>query len=276
MSLRNFQENRIRFLDEREIMDVDFSDLTFETSADVNECYDFIEAKLADTGRKWFFLVNYRNCHINPDAWFAYAHRGKLLNKASSLGSVRYDADEATKTEIREKAAEEKFDANLFTSRVAALARVAEMREARPKPRPKPKRAAPAPRVDYSARLAFDAEREIMEVDFSNFTFSDAATVNAFYDYIDHELWKTAKSWYFMVNYNNCKIFPEAWGAFAHRGKKVNIKHSLGTVRYDASPETAEEIRRKANTESFDPNLCASREAAIARIAKMRAQSGRV
>ena len=105
-NLRDFHQDRIRFLDQLEVMDVDFSDLTFETSADVNECYDFIEAKLADTGRKWFFLVNYRNCHINPDAWFAYAHRGKLLNKESSLGSVRYDADAATKTEMREKAAE--------------------------------------------------------------------------------------------------------------------------------------------------------------------------
>ena len=67
---------------------------------------------------------------------------------------------------------------------------------------------------------------------------------------------------------------PEAWGAFANRGKKANLKHSLGTVRYDASPETAEEIRRKADSEAFDPNLCASREAALRRVAVMREAAG--
>ena len=252
-------------------MDVDFSDLTFETPADVNQCYDFIEEQVAGTGRPWFFLVNYRNCHINPDAWLTFAHRGKLLNMASSLGSVRYDASEKTSAEISKKAAEESFDLNLFPSREAALARIAEMREARPKQRFSPKPSAPAPAADYSKRLSFDADRQIMDVDFSDFTFSDTATVNAFYDYVDHQLWKTAKRWYFLVNYNNCKIFPEAWAAFAHRGKNVNVKHSLGTVRYDASPETADEIRRKANTESFDPNLCASRAAAIERICELRA-----
>ena len=51
----------------------------------------------------------------------------------------------------------------------------------------------------------------------------------------------------------------------------MNVKYSLGTVRYDASPDTADEIRRKANTESFDPNLCTSRGAAIERITEMRA-----
>jgi hypothetical protein len=271
MSLRSFQEDRIQFHEELEVMDVDFSDLTFRTSVDVNECYDLIESRVGATKCKWYFLVNYRNCHIEPEAWFAYAHRGKLLNEASSLGSVRYSADHETRAEIRAKAAEEKFDANLFASREAALARIAEMRAARPKQRVARKPAAIAAAEDYSKRVSFDAEREIMEVDFSDFTFADAATVNAFYDAVDHLLWKTAKRWYFLVNYNNCKVFPDAWGVFAHRGKKVNVKHSLGTVRYDASPDTAEEIRRKADTDSFDPNLCSSREDAIERIAKMRA-----
>jgi hypothetical protein len=270
LSLQNFHDDRLQFLGELEVMDVDFSDLTFETPAEVNQCYDFIEEQVAATGRQWFFLVNYRNCHIDPDAWLTFAHRGKLLNKASSLGSVRYDASEKTGAEISKKASEESFDLNLFASREAALTRIAEMREARPKQRFAPEPSAPAPAADYSRRLSFDSDREIMEVDFSDFTFVDSATVNAFYDHVDHQLWKTAKRWYFLVNYNNCKIFPEAWAAFAHRGKNANVKHSLGTVRYDASPETAEEIRRKANTDSFDPNLCASREAAIERIAEMR------
>jgi hypothetical protein len=272
MGLENFQADRLQFDDELEVMEVDFSDLTFGSTQEVNELYDFIESRIADTRKKWFFLVNYRNCHIEPDAWFAFGHRGKLLNKASSLGSVRYDASKAAQAEIKERAEVEKFDANLCASREEGLARIAELRAALPK-RPAPHHHAAAAKVDYDSRVSFDAARQIMEVDFSDFTFATAADVNAFYDYVDHQLWKRANRWYFLVNYRNTHIEPDAWGAFAHRGKRVNLRYSLGSVRYDTSPETADEIRRKANTDSFDPNLCNLREAGLARIAEMRAQA---
>ncbi|MEZ5729447.1 MAG: hypothetical protein R3E48_16510 [Burkholderiaceae bacterium] len=54
-----------------------------------------------------------------------------------------------------------------------------------------------------------------------------------------------------------------AWIAFASRGKKLNLAWSLGSVRYDASPETAAEIRARAGTEAFDPNLFPSRDEAV-------------
>lgn len=210
--------------------------------------------------------MNYRDCAIYPEAWVTFANRGKKLNQAWSLGSVRYAAQAETGAEIAKRAEDEKFDPNLFDSREAAIEEIARLRAARPKPR------APASvtRAECEARLGFLAEARVFDVDFSDFTFSDTATVHAFYDVIDHMLWKSAARWFFMVNYRGCQIEPDAWAAFASRGKKVNLKYSLGTVRYDASPGTAEEIRRKADTEAFDPNLCASRDAALRRIAVMR------
>lgn len=260
-------DKRILFLSDLDVMEADFSDFTFTSPADVHAFYDELDARIAATGRKWFFLVNYRDCHIYPEAWITFANRGKKLNLAWSLGSVRYAARPETEVEIEARAEAESFDPNLFASRDAALAEIARMRAAKLKP----KTAASVSRAECESRLGFLLDERVFDVDFSDFTFTDAATVHAFYDVIDFTLWKTASSWYFLVNYSGCKIMPEAWASFARRGKQANQKHSLGTVRYDASPETAEEIRRKADTEDFDPNLCADREAALRRIMEMRA-----
>jgi hypothetical protein len=260
-------DQRISFLPDLEVVEVDFSGFTFENSAQVHAFYDQLEIRITATRRKWFFLVNYLDCHIYPEAWITFANRGKKLNLEWSLGSVRYAARGEMRSEIMTRAEQENFDPNLFPSREAALTEIARLRGVRPPPKP----ATTLTRAECERRLMFLVEEQILEVDFSGFTFPDAATVNAFYDVIDFELWKSAARWYFMVNYNGTKVFPEAWVAFANRGKKVNLRHSLGTVRYEAEPETAGEIQRKAAAEKFNPNLCNSRDQALRRIAGMRA-----
>lgn len=120
---------RVIFDDEQDIMEVDFSDLNFSTSADVDEVYDAIDAQIAKTQRKWYFLVNYRNTQIFPDAWFQYALRGKNINIARSLGSVRYDPREPTRQEILKRAKEEDFNPNLVFSREEAMQRIAELKQ---------------------------------------------------------------------------------------------------------------------------------------------------
>jgi len=80
-------EKRVNFLENEQIMEVDFSDITFDTSAMVDEFYDVIEQGIAKRGdRKWYFLVNYRNTRIFELAWIRFAQRGKQVNLASSLG----------------------------------------------------------------------------------------------------------------------------------------------------------------------------------------------
>lgn len=124
-------EDRIEFLPQYQAMEVDFCDLTFTTSAEVNAFYDVVERCIAETGEpKWYFLINYRNCTVLPEAWVAHAHRGKQLNLASSLGTVRYDASEKTAREIQAKAETDDFDPNLFLSREEAVARIVQWRRA--------------------------------------------------------------------------------------------------------------------------------------------------
>jgi len=123
-------EKRVNFLENEQIMEVDFSDITFDTSAMVDEFYDVIEQGIAKRGdRKWYFLVNYRNTRIFELAWIRFAQRGKQVNLASSLGSVRYAALEDVGQSIQSSAASENFDPNLFDSREDAVAQIQQMKE---------------------------------------------------------------------------------------------------------------------------------------------------
>ena len=117
----------------------------------------------------------------------------------------------------------------------------------------------------YSERIRFFEEEQVVEVDFSHFVFSSSKIVNDFYDGLDKLIEGTGKRWYVVVNYHQCSVWPEAWVAFAHRGKKVNVSYSLGTVRYiDASAvdENSSQLQ--------DPELFVSRDDALAKIAQLR------
>lgn len=122
------EHNRITFHSDLEIMEVDFSELTFANSAVVNAVYDAIERLVAQTGRKWYFMVNYRDTKIEPDAWFQYALRGKEINVASSLGSVRFDPREPTRAEILKRSEKEEFNPNLVSTRDEAVERILAMK----------------------------------------------------------------------------------------------------------------------------------------------------
>jgi len=119
-------------------------------------------------------------------------------------------------------------------------------------------------------RVRFLEDKQVMEVDFSNVLFSDSSAVNHFYDSIEERVEPTGVPWFFLVNYKNCKILPDAWFAFAHRGKKLNLAHSLGTVRFATPDDTGQEILEKSREEDFDPNLFESRDDALAELARMR------
>ncbi len=125
----DYFSQRIAFIEDSNVLDIDFTDITFANSKAVNEFYDQLEQRLGETGRKWYFVVNYRNTKIHDIAWVAFAARGKRLNIAYSLGSVRYAARAETEETILDKSKKENFDPNLFPSREAALAKIEEMRK---------------------------------------------------------------------------------------------------------------------------------------------------
>ena len=55
--------------------------------------FDRVEARIADSGRRWWVLVNYTDCHVFPEAWIAFANRGKKIRVTHGYGTIRYDAN---------------------------------------------------------------------------------------------------------------------------------------------------------------------------------------
>ena len=261
-------DERISFHDKIETMEVDFSNYSFADSAQVNRFYDRIEERIIETGEEmWFFLVNYSGMRIDSDAWGTFAHRGKELNMAFSQGSVRFDVGEETRRQIEREAKTEAFDPNLFADRESALARISELPSKR---RRKTVRVPHYGPDDLRSRLRFLPADEIMDIDFSNLTIAHSGDVNVIYDFLEAEAGKTGRKWFFLVNYDHCRIFPEAWVSYAQRGKRLNIAFSLGSVRYAPGSETEETIRMRAESQEFRPNIRNTREEALARIAEMK------
>ena len=111
---------------------------------------------------------------------------------------------------------------------------------------------------EFSQRIKIDKSLETFEIDLSDHVFQSSEDVNRFFDYVDQEIEKTGRQWYFLVDHTRCSIWPEAWVAFAHRGKKIAVNHAHGTIRVDAELKDA------------DPATCRSRDEAHKLIAEMK------
>ncbi len=274
---RKSDAERIAFFPDEQIMEVDFSDMTFEVSSRANAFYDEMDRQIVASGKKWFFLVNYFNTRIMAEGWITFAHRGKKSNIAYSLGSARYAVSPDVGEAVLRRAEVEDFDPSLFASREAAVEHLYGLR-AKMTPEEFGKAVVltePEPRLPMENRVTFHPELQIMEVDFTDVSFERSDDVNAFYDLVESRLAETGEKWYFLVNYRNCEIMPEAWMAFATRGKKINLSHSLGTVRCEARETTGRQIVRESESQNFDPNIVPDRDAAIDRIAALRAAAGK-
>ncbi|MEP2534344.1 hypothetical protein [Shimia sp.] len=262
--------SRITFHDAEQCMEVDFSEFHLDNSVTVNRVYDLIEDQIAKSGEpKWFFLINYSHCKIDQTAWVAHSRRGRALNLAHSQGTVRFEASEATKRQIERSANTESFDANLFSDRASAMARIADL------PSQRKKRIRHDPNYtehDFARRLSFDHDKVIMDVNFSHFTFHHARDVDDFYDFIEDRIKETDRKWFFLIDYNACQIMPLAWVRYAYRGKRLNKAASLGSVRYAAGSETEADIRLRAESQGFRPNIRNTRDEALTRIEEMRVE----
>lgn len=262
-------DRRIAFLEDLKCMDVNFEGFNFDSSQTVNRFYDRIEARIRNTEEPlWFFLINYSGSKIDQSAWLAYSRRGKALNQAHSMGSVRYDASDITRRQIERSANTENFDANLFADRDHAIARLQEL------PSKRRKRVVHDPnytQADIVRRISFDEDTVIMEADFSHLVLHHARDVDDFYDYIEARIKESDRRWFFLVNYDNCQILPAAWVRYAYRGKRLNQAGSLGSVRFAPGSETEADIRLRAESQDFRPNIRNTREEALERIEELRA-----
>lgn len=260
---------RIEFHADTQIMEVSFANMNLSNSLEVNQFYDQIEQRIAGTGeRLWFFLVNYCETRIDSDAWFAFSRRGKELNQAHSMGSVRFDASEITRRQIERDAGTERFDPNMFFDRESALERLLAL----PSKRRKKIEMIPSfSRKDWTFRIKFEPDDQIMHADFSNFSFEHGRDVHDVYDFIESQIKPTGRKWYFLISYDGTRIQSPAWVEYAARGKKLNEEFSLGSVRYAPGSETEADIRLRAESQGFRPNIRNTYAEAYQLIVEMKA-----
>lgn len=263
---------RIRFYEDLQIMEVDLSSLHLASSAEVNGLYDQIEQRIGETGEEqWFFLINYSGSRIDPEAWFAFSRRGKMLNIAHSMGTVRCDASEETRRQIERDAGTEKFDANLFSDRESAIERLKSLPSKR---RRKIVHKPSFTTADFEPRVSFLTESEIMEIDLSGLRLRHSRDVDDLIDYLERRIEETGRRWFFLINYSGCLIEPAAWVQWARRGKELNLGGSLGTVRFETGSQTEADIRLRAESQGFNPNIRSTRGEALARLKELREEAG--
>ena len=123
-------EKRVLFHESLEIMEVDFSGFMFKSTDDVKFVYGAIEKMLqTKQNKKWYFMVNYTQTKIQPEAWFQHALSGNLLNSEYSLGTVRINTDEPIKEALRRRDPDDdSYNPNAVSSTSEAADRIAEMR----------------------------------------------------------------------------------------------------------------------------------------------------
>lgn len=257
----------------RQVVEVDFTGLYFHTTKDVNAFYDRLEERLQETGEPlWFFAVNTQDYRVDGEAWFAFTRRGRDLNEAHSMTTVRFDASPETVAQIARNAGTDRATPNLFPSRDAALAHLSTL------PSKRRERLFHHPnykRVDFIRRMSFDPDTRIMEIDLSGVSFEHSRDVNDIYDWLEHALRQAGGKWYFLINYTGTRIQSPAWVQFSARGKDLNERYSLGSVRFAPGSETETDIRLRAESRGFRPNIRNTRAEALARIDEMKAEAAK-
>lgn len=117
--------------------------------------------------------------------------------------------------------------------------------------------------LPHEERVHLIPAEGIVEIDLSDFAFTNSQVVNEVFDAIEARLRPTGHRWHCLVNFARCSIWPEAWVTYAHRAKRVLVNMAHDTVRY-ADPET----------HASDPSIHPSREAALAAIRSRTKRAG--
>lgn len=125
--------------------------------------------------------------------------------------------------------------------------------------------ARPIDTAGYAEHIRIRGDLDIVEIDLSDLVFSSSRIVNDFYYGGEMFIHGTGRRWFFLVNYGKCSVWPEAWVAFAHRSRRLNVLYSLGTAQFDEAGGDGE-----MSSGDLAPAMFRSREAALAQIEKMK------
>lgn len=263
-------DTRITVHEGPQIVEIVFQGLYFHTTADVNAFYDHVETRINDTGEsQWFFMVNTQDYRVDSDAWFAFTRRGRDLNEAHGMKTVRYDASPETVTQIARAKGTERANPNLFGSRAEAMDHL----KALPSKRREQMMHSPNfHQSEFERRLSFDHDTGVLHVDFSGMRFAHSRDVNDVHNWIEGAVRATRHKWWVLFNYEGTRVESPAWVQFSIRSDEFNETYAMGSVRYAVGAETETDKRMRYEAKSTRPNIRNSREAALERLEELRAE----
>ena len=202
---------RLTFHEAAQIVEIDLSGLYFHTSADVNAFYDRLEDRLLETGEPlWFFMINTSDYRVDEGAWFALTRRGRDMNEAHTMKTVRFDDRPETAAQIERNKGTDREVPNLFASRDAAMAH---LRSLPSKRRVRPKHAPNYHKAEFLRRFHFDYDHWIMEIDLSGVSFEHSRDVNDIHNWIEEAIRATRYKWWLLYNYEGTRIPPPGYSS---------------------------------------------------------------
>lgn len=260
-------DDRITLHEAAEVLELDLSGLIFKESDHANAWYDRVETRIAESGENlWFFLVTGGGYRVWDEAWFAFTRRGKETHAAHSMATVRWDDSDLTRKQIEKTRGTDLFDPNLFAARDDAMATLREM------PSKRRERIVHIPnyrRFSFTKRFVFRPREERLDIDFSHVTMEHSRDVHDIYNWLEHAIRATGKTWWFLMDYSHFRIEQGAWVAYDRRKSACEQTLAKGVVRFAPGAETETDIRLRMEARGTRPNIRNTRQEALARLAEL-------
>lgn len=267
--------NFIEFDSDLGIAEVRLDGMNFRSSSEVGRFFDTAEASFDNSGAaRWNILTNVTRFdpETDPTVWLAYSRRMFVLSRAFS--KTRCLLDEASNhTRMGIPINPNAPPPRQFSDRQEAI----DYLLAQPSAEGGDGLDAStmtAIRQDMRSRMRLSVSDRILSLDLSHLEMATCTECDARVDVIEEMLRLTGQKWYFLIDLAGFELAPEVWPRYAQRGRDLNLRYSLGTVRVSPEAATAESIKERAASNAFDPNIVPDREAGLAQIARLRAQAG--
>ncbi len=123
--------------------------------------------------------------------------------------------------------------------------------------------------MDLKSRFNFDAEKDILFIDFSDLEISSLEQVQEIKGIVDGMMKPIGHKVYSIVNYDNCTIDVKIKDEYMQLIKENQEQYSLGTVRYSNKTFTRTSLRLGAVKEKMDSLIYNSKEEAIAMVERL-------
>ena len=118
---------RISFVPEKGIVDIDMHDVHFESTREAYLFHDVLDRLVAETGKAWFFLTCFEGCTITDEAARQFSMRRTRTHTGHSRGAVRYGASVELDQAMTSLESNSVALLNSFSSRGEALQKIEEM-----------------------------------------------------------------------------------------------------------------------------------------------------